>query len=231
MKLLSLTKTLADRETARFLSQRESEEIPDYPLPLTCEHFRLMMESATTSSAPITDLAYQALIASCLSFLFGQRVSDILLLRAQDITTEIGGLLFDNPSLSKVITVRRGKVIQFTGPYVLHLKGNSELSLLLQRLTNERQEPESLLFHPKTAKYVASTLKLYNEEYETRSVRRGGLQALALTGMPLADIRRHFSKHRDDAMLLRYLQHGAPLLEQRNLHFWSQQLLLGPDSI
>ena len=60
---------------------------------------------------------------------------------------------------------------------------------------------------------ISCVMKNTAEELDVRALRRGGLQLMALNGIP-ASIILTFSRHADLPMLYRYLQHGAVLMDQ-----------------
>ncbi|MBY0370912.1 hypothetical protein K2X33_09515, partial [bacterium] len=152
------------------------------------------------------------------AFTFGQRLPDILQLQSEDLQ-----IMPQTKSLC--VTIRRGKVIRWVQPYCLHLPIETALAETLLEIRAERKLGQTL-FNETTLPIARGILKAHNENLEIRSVRRGGLQALALLGIDIPELRRNFSKHSTDQMLLRYLCHGAFLLAQANLHHHTAEKLL-----
>ena len=68
-----------------------------------------------------------------------------------------------------------------------------------------KRSGEKYLFPPTTLHEAAA--RLHDRGFENRSVRRGGLQLMALRGWSPAVILQ-FSRHRDEPMLMKYLAHG-----------------------
>lgn len=204
----------AMREASAFFAKKAAAEIPAYPSALDSSEFRNILAELLT----VSGVEFQARLAICISFLFGQRLPDILQLQTEDVERiEVTG--------SVCITVRRGKVIRWVQPYCLHLKADSLLASALEAFATQR-EPYQPMFDCNVLGVARDILKLQRNDLEIRSVRRGGLQALALLGVDIGELRRHYSKHSTDAMLLRYLSHGSMLTAQVALHHHTTQALL-----
>ncbi len=93
---------------------------------------------------------------------------------------------------------------------------NSATKILLRAVDKATQDGRKLIFttynsdreREAVAKQVKAILKTAGHTLELRSIRRGGLQYMAVSGMPLEKILL-FSKHRSMDMLMRYLDWGA----------------------
>jgi integrase len=214
LKILQMPKDFFDREATRHLEKQVLQEVVEYPKALSQAHARTVLQYALEEPR---GQVKNILVAMVLAFTFGQRMSDILQLDRNDIDRSP----IDNDI---VITIRRGKVIHFCKPYTLHVPANGVLGSLLSEWMQPATET---LFGANAHRIISETLQTMDEDYEHRSVRRGGLQALALTGMSLEDLRVNYSKHSTVPMLLRYLGHGNCLLSQAALHHSTTTLLLG----
>lgn len=193
------------REASAFFARRAAEEIPEYPTALEPQEFSMIEKMLTN-----VPLEFPGRLAIVISFLFGQRLPDILQLHPEDVE--------HCPATGSIcVTVRRGKVIRHVQPYCLHLPESVRAANALLTYSFQKT-PGQPLFDSTTPTTAREILKAIRPDLEIRSVRRGGLQALALLGLDLSEIRRHYSKHSSDAMLLRYLAHGRPLIAQARLH-------------
>lgn len=108
------------------------------------------------------------------------------------------------------VTYVEGKTLATTGPYSLHLHIPSAVmsefeALKAARLKRARLPGFCKLFPQGTEKLVASQLK--SRGLTIRSLRRGSLQTLAMSGMPPKQLLM-FSRHKDVAGLGAYLEHG-----------------------
>lgn len=207
--------TIHDKEALRFLDNQVTQELPRVPKAMSTFHFRKLCRCAYREADPDR---CRALIAACFAFQMGQRMSDILLLRPQDVkfVPDVGAL---------VITVRRGKTIRTSGPYTLHVTQKNNLFPFMFSW----QDPSIQQLFPRSAsELIRQHLRLLDQEYELRSIRRGGLQALAAAGFSLEDLCQHFSKHANPKMLMRYLCHGTFSLAQQQLQERAQLTLASP---
>ena len=131
-----------------------------------------------------------------LLWLTAARPSSLLAIRGQDITFPF------NPIVT--ITFVRGKTVEHTGPYTLHIKAPLWLTAYLR----EQSSQVGQLFHKsEPMNDVRTAMRCLNSRYELRSTRRGALQYLALQGHQLEKIRL-LSRNTTDAMLRRYLEWG-----------------------
>jgi hypothetical protein len=141
------------------------------------------------------------------SWTLGQRLGDTLQWAAVDLHSEMDGRL--------VITVRRGKTLGVTPLYALALH-NGPLAADLLALKSRCNDDRLFLWTPHNTpaqraavkQQVALILTTLGEQFELRSVRRGGLQHMASLGHSFDDILL-LSRHASSDMLRRYLNWGA----------------------
>ncbi len=197
----------------RFLAKRlqaaaRAEERIFVARPMHRRHFRLAMSEALAGD-PMA-------LLTALSYALGQRVSDMAQLARRDLKIRRWGRA---ERATLCITVRRGKVVPMIGAYTLHLAAASPLAhALLQRARHCRTFLFSEQNTQRQRTAIATELRLYLTSLapwlQARSVRRGGLMRMASEGVPLESIRRLFSKHSTEAMLMAYLAAGATSLHQ-----------------
>jgi integrase len=207
MKILEIEKTVHDNEATAFLDRKAVEEISRVPSALKLEdaHKLLKMAKKEKKSA-----RRNIMTAICFAFHYGQRISDILLLRREDITVREEGT-------NVVATIRRGKTVKSCKPFSLHVPKGT-LGTLVKSWASKYP-----LFPRNAKRSILEILRRINPQYELRSIRRGGLQMLASSGIDPETLRSEFSKHRTVGMLNRYLEHGACLSSQRRLHHWAMK--------
>ena len=146
-------------------------------------------------------------------FILGQRLSDFLQLVFDSLA-----ILRTTTEAFLAVTFFVGKTIGSTGPYTLHLPLNSEAAtLLISSATQAKKKGWTNLFFPPgetweaTRAIISATINR-----DVRCIRRGGLQRMALAGIPQTSI-LIFSRHATPAMLSRYLQHNLVLLDQARI--------------
>lgn len=150
-------------------------------------------------------------LISC--FILGQRLSDFLLLTPQSYA-----IIRTKTEAYGVLTFYEGKVVGITGPYSIHVDLNSGThQQLLLAVKNARTLGWNRLFVPptNTTEEQRAIIHLCIER-DVRCIRRGGLQLMALSGLPLSTILL-FSRHRTPEMLSRYLEHNRFLFHQARL--------------
>lgn len=196
-KAIGRPPTAEDRRALRILEAR-AEAFPPRQSPPMRDHHISMLRSSYEATHPLE----VAMIA--LSYMLGQRLSDVIQLSPRDLTTLDSKL---------AITIRRGKVISKIGPYTLWLPltifpGNF-LAESVHKMT-DRQYILSTDNSPSQREEIMgrliSLLQSIDEDLEARSPRRGGLQRLAETNS--IDMVLNHSKHTSRSMLYRYLGHG-----------------------
>jgi integrase len=207
LKIMGLERTIYDKEASEFLEKQAVEEIPSVPTALSACNARSLLKMARkTKSSRMRNV----MTAICFAFYFGQRISDVLLLRREDISIREGGA-------DIVATVRRGKTVKHCKPFTLHVPPN-HLGSLVRSWSHYKN---SRLFPPNSKALILNILRSVNPDYELRSIRRGGLQLIATSGIDPEKLRSEFSKHRSQGMLYRYLEHGACLESVKKLHHWT----------
>ena len=182
-KIMGLAKgaeLASDSKVANHYQHLANSELHDYCRSLTdCS----VLEIWTTTSEV-------AGLIICVSYILGQRVSDMAQLAILDLTLEL-----QNSTIC--ITVRRGKVIQYIRPYVLHLSTTCPVAQALWKLRNDRlthgaeflfSTSNTLKERLKIGDRIRNTLKLTHPDLELRSVRRGGLERMAANGVPLQEM-------------------------------------------
>ena len=106
------------------------------------------------------------------------------------------------------ITFTRGKTVNRTGPYTIPTRLGRYNALMKSHIENNPLFPE-LTEHQRRSMgtHVKNTLRQVDPELEQRSLRRTALQTMALSGVD-KDVLLQFSRHADNAMLMRYLGWG-----------------------
>ena len=158
----------------------------NFPCPLPASEIVTLMKNP--------ELNFAARMAVALAWTFAQRISDTLQWRVGEITSEAHAI---------VITVYRGKTITTTGPYCLFLPHAHPLATGLRCLL-QTASPQARVF-PCSDKDISKCLP---EEYERRSIRRGGAEELARGGATMEQLRL-FTQHTSDKTALRYIRYGA----------------------
>jgi hypothetical protein len=133
-----------------------------------------------------------------------------------------GDLLWTSP-IALTVTFRRGKaVIVRGGPYSVHTVIPEDWSYIVKNTAS----PNSLKEQERVHQMAMRTLLEIDPKIQARSMRRGALQTLALSGAKMETL-LCFSGHRNEKMLLRYLDWGrhygrARILgEQAAKNLWS----------
>ena len=122
-KYLSLNATPLDRRTTKYLESKATSEVHIFsPPPMTVQQL-----DAFAQMMPNTP----ELAAVAITYLLGQRISDILLISHEDISFRN----FQQIGCAVAITIRRGKVIPHIGPYTLFLAAGHPMAKLLLSLT------------------------------------------------------------------------------------------------
>ena len=134
-----------------------------------------------------------------ITFFLGQRISDMAIAQLPHIRV-MGHFI--------AITLVEGKVIPRIGPYTLFISSSTFYGQAMLHLMQQRAG-EKFLWEPGTL--AEATVRLHEMGLENRSVRRGGLQQMAMLRWPPHVILR-FSKHVDEPMLMKYLGHGQVVL-------------------
>lgn len=144
-------------------------------------------------------------LALWIAFLLGQRVGDTLQVETSQLT-----LIDDRASGNHFlgITYRRGKTIKRRQPFTLHLKANHPIA---KQLWETRPDETRLFckdsFRLEALEILRDALKSVDDELGVLSVRRGGLQKMALDGASLETLMHH-GRHSSVELLNRYLGWG-----------------------
>ena len=132
------------------------------------------------------------------------RGSNMLNLRRSDFTQE-----------GRCLKWAKAKTTATRGVYTTHSQYGAFSTFVNEFLNNA--PPSGYLLQPSDLDTVRKELKSFDKRYNLRSLRRGALQQLALTGLP-AEKLREFSGHTTDKSLLRYLNFGEKYHVQRQVN-------------
>lgn len=208
--ILGVETTLASRLKGRVLSYLAKEEDPKRKtIPLTSQHHIELL----TMLPPVLATAVST------SFRIGQRMGDTFQLRSgalDPVDDRFAQMTF----LS--LCYKHGKTTRRRQPFCLHLPMEDSLSAALMNLQNSTP-PGSLLFlsefSPEAAfDTIKQALKKLNPNYSILSIRRGGLQEMALSGVSQATLLHH-SRHSSVETLHRYLEWGKLALDAARERF------------
>ena len=153
-----------------------------------------------------------ASVALQISFELGQRLGDTLKLERCGIDK-----IFDDFTKTSFVTLtyRKGKTTRRRAPFTVHLMEHSTVGKLLLDYVptvNELNLFGDLPQHIKILGEIRDSLSNVNAALGILSVRRGGLQAMALAGLSEAAILHH-SRHSTRELLERYLEWGKLSLD------------------
>lgn len=205
-KAMSITPCDADPRTTKLMKARAAAYPVQFPTPATLHDIETLVR---TYRAQFPSLAAIVMM----SFILGQRISDMIQLGTADLTIHKTVLQ---------ITVRRGKTMGVSQPYTLWLRRSTYPTETLIQLQQDAKSKQRLfllteLNSDEERQAVLSTIRdmltSVNEELELRSIRRGGLQRMARTS-PTKIVLYH-SRHSDEPMLMRYLGWGAAAMHRQ----------------
>lgn len=197
MKVLQERIPSADIQAQKNLKKSAKAYVPDRSAPFT-EEMALQMSQDT----PLD-------VALLIAYAGGQRISDMVQLHADDVTWE---------DTHVTIMVRRGKMIGRIPPYAFFLPRADFPGLL--RLVALRKgkflfsEQNSKAERDSLTRRVRARIKPFDSEMTAVGLRMGGLQRMAKAGTRETIIKA-FSQHRDDEVLMGYLDHGTSLTSRR----------------
>jgi hypothetical protein len=176
------------------LAKEEEQKRPT--VPLTEGHMAAALRHMSDLQSEVAATA----------FILGQRTGDTLQLKAGCLS-----VVEDAATSAKFLAIcyKRGKTVRRRQPYSVHLPEDSVLakSLLLRQ---KGVQSGDLLFGNdplSTLDAVVRALKAQDPSYCALSIRKGGLQAMALHGVSEAAMLHH-SRHTSLEMLNRYLGWG-----------------------
>ena len=175
--------------------RRANEEVGKQAKPCTDAKIRELLANPA--------IAKSTRCALLVGWLTAARCGDVLKLRVTDIQL--------SPNKMSV-TWTRGKTVAKRGAYTVHTAMPPELAYLLEE---QLAAANTALFPTTTGVMMRVALRTVDGAYEQRSIRRGALQILASSGMPLETIIL-FSGHSTTKMLLRYLGYGRLAKAQAN---------------
>lgn len=156
-------------------------------------------------------------IAILLSWVFAQRVSDVLQIHRSDVrkvTLPSGRFVH--------LIFRRGKTVKSNGIFSIHVPVDSPLTNWILELRNNT---EHFIFQPnapttqapgcliqicpkhrsRLTKMIGEILRSVHPQLQVWSIRRGGAQRLAMMGLTPTEICRDFTHHADEKTLNSYL--------------------------
>ena len=207
-KMLQIVPSITDDFCLKKLKQRALRYQPDFPTPATLADIEFVVK-AYRADCPFCCAVVMA------TFILGQRISDMIQLDAMCLTV-LGNVL--------KILIRRGKNQDRSVPFTLWLPANEYPATVLIEakmqalasgrdflLTSSNNEKEKKLILDRIREMLLSV----NEDLELRSIRRGGLQRMAMKGHKLSTI-LEFSQHADEKTLMRYLDWGTTLTARRD---------------
>lgn len=189
---------------------------------------------------PTKPMSYHALSAICngletvtktlllTAFELGQRIGDTSKLRTSHITQ-----LSDPATGLKLVCVgfRQGKTTRRRDPFTLHLLEGSPAGQAILQLAHSRRQEEYLFAPREQINVLLATLreeiKKEDAELTLLSIRRGGLQHMAMAGLSKSCLLHH-SRHSSEALLDRYLEWGTWSLSAARERFadinWKEKL-------
>lgn len=199
-----------------FLGKEEDEKRKTKPL------LRGQLSHLQPLLCPLTFLLVET------AFELGQRIGDTAKLQADHITW-----LQDGATGLKLLAIqyRKGKTTRRRDPFTLHLAASMPLAADLWNTAQSRRG-QLLFCDPDNVcammTEMRNALKNIDAELSLLSIRRGGLQDMALAGMSESSLLHH-SRHTTLQLLHRYLEWGTLMLDharERYLgHDWRDKFL------
>lgn len=208
MRAMNKTPSFGEQKLQKLFAADAREAKVEFPTPLTAEHCKTAIALLPTDAGILLEL----------SFTLGQRVSDLSTLRCHSITM-VKNMITNHTFVC--VTLFQGKTVRRLSPYSLHIPAHLHIA---QQLINWRNQivassgqTNSKLF-PTARALIGVTLRKLDPTYTLLSVRRGGLQRMALNGVELDQI-LHYSRHTTTSMLRRYLNWGAVCVATAESHY------------
>lgn len=196
MKSVNVEVTPLDRLCTKNLEILAKAKIPDLPtVPL----------SETDLQQILPAMSWEAQMILLISFLLGQRICDVI-----KLTTDQIHQVTDTTTHTEFVTLTfyDGKTIARLQPYTLHLPKNSAAGHLIMKWKDSPAKSVNAM----VCNEIRIALQTVNNgNYSLLSIRKGGLQRMALAGMRDEDILT-FSRHTTISMLHRYLDWGRVAL-------------------
>lgn len=215
---VGIAPSLAMKAQMTFFNFMKDEEDPKRPTKAISE---TQIQELFTQLMAAEQMRLAILLT--VAFLLGQRVGDTLKLRRGCLTT-----VKCNATLLQLvaITFRHGKTTRRRQPYTVHLPADSQMAQALWKL-NAETASEFLFFEPnaieKAMMTARTTLQSLDSLLGILSIRRGGLQKMALDGVSEASLLHH-SRHATREMLHKYLQWGTMSLDAARERFVNPQV-------
>lgn len=194
----------ADLKALRILEARANTFPILFAKPL--DH-NTMLRIMHTNNDPYGDPTTAALIS--MTWCLGQRIGDVVRLHPSDFTMPVH--LKDTIA----ITFRRFKTDKTNPPYVIFASTASMWFTIIMKTVTQARQKKTFVFIEKDTEAERSSclhrvtllLAAADPELEARSIRRGGLQDMAMRAVDEETILL-FSRHATLAMLRRYLSWG-----------------------
>ena len=195
--------TAEDAKILQLLKARAAQWQPAFPICATKLDIDKIIVEFGTLSPTITAV-------TVLSWTYGQRISDMIQIAANDFSTTASDNII-------CLTIRRGKTMSVSKPYPLFLRRGTWLTEgLIEAAQTATKEGRSFLCSvnntPEEREKASFEVKAFlihvNDTLELRSLRRGGLTHLASFPDTSTEDLLLLSRHRDKDMLMRYLGWG-----------------------
>lgn len=140
-------------------------------------------------------------LADCmrLTFYLGQRLADVVRLQRRSLV---------NRDTHVAVIFYQGKVVPKIGPFSInvHVEDPHNIPILVRAAQRCKNDSDYLFGDPDETKAEIAAVMTK----DTRSLRRGGLTILAQTGASVDQL-LYLSKHTNEPMLRKYLDHGSYL--------------------
>jgi len=211
-KQMKIEITKLSRNTEKYFLKKKKQEKVAFPMAATPEQ--------VAAAAHILPPGHPLRLILLLSFHMAQRCADIIRLQVAEIC--VMGTLTR-------FKFMEGKVVPSIGPYSIHMEThhpvtqellafvntrniNKKKYLFLNQNTEDTTDATSTKQRTLLGVQIKDLLRKINTNLEQRSLRRGALQHMAMTGMTIRQL-LYYSKHRSEEMLMRYLDWGTFNLE------------------
>jgi hypothetical protein len=207
-KAMCLFVSESDPRVTKILKARSVAYPVQFPTPAKLSDMKLLVATFAHEWPSLTAIA-------TMTFIYGQRISDMIQLAACDLEVQRHFL---------VITVRRGKTFTTAKPYALWLRRHRYPTEELIDVAHRAKKLNRIFLfsesntdqeRSKVLDAIREMIVCVNDELELRSLRRGGLHLMAENGQPLSSIIK-FSRHADIDMLMRYLNWGTVSTNHRD---------------
>lgn len=135
--------------------------------------------------------------AGALTFCTGQRLSDVLLLEADQVWLVTGP-----QGIRTSIRFTKGKTVGVRGPYTISIPPSTELESMTKAAAQKALQSRADTLFATNAELLTRALDI-----DVRALRRTGLSRIAMSGTPL-DVLLTLSRHASTRMLEVYLASG-----------------------